>query len=49
MGGVYCEDCNISRVVPDDSNDFTGVRQWAVASEIAERLWGETEKMLTVL
>ena len=49
MGGVYCEDCNISRVVPDDSNDFTGVRQWAVASEIAERLWGETEKMLTGL
>jgi len=49
MGGVYCEDCNISRVVPDDSNDFTGVRQWAVASEIAERLWGETEELLTGL
>ena len=49
MGGVYCEDCNISRVVPDDSNDFTGVRQWSVASEIAERLWDETEKMLTGL
>jgi NAD(P)-dependent dehydrogenase (short-subunit alcohol dehydrogenase family) len=49
MGGVYCEDCNISRVVPDDSNDFTGVRQWAIASEIAERLWDETEKMLTGL
>ena len=49
MGGVYCEDCNISRVVPDDSNDFTGVRQWAVALEIAERLWDETEKMLTGL
>jgi NAD(P)-dependent dehydrogenase (short-subunit alcohol dehydrogenase family) len=47
MGGVYCEDCNISRVVPDDSNDFTGVRQWAISSEIAGRLWGETEKMLT--
>jgi NAD(P)-dependent dehydrogenase (short-subunit alcohol dehydrogenase family) len=49
MGGVYCEDCNISRVVPDDSNDFTGVRQWAIASEIAEPLWDETEKMLTGL
>jgi len=49
MGGVYCEDCNISRLVPDDSNDFTGVRQWAIASEIAERLWDETEKMLTGL
>ena len=42
MSGVYCEDCNISRVVPDDSNDFTGVRQWAVASDITEQLWDET-------
>ena len=49
MGGVYCEDCNISRVVPDDSNDFTGVRQWAVASDIAEQLWDETDRMLSRL
>ena len=49
MGGVYCEDCNISRVVPDDSNDFTGVRQWAVASDIAEQLWDETDRLLARL
>ena len=49
MGGVYCEDCNISRLVPDDSNDFTGVRQWAVASDIAEQLWDETARMLAGL
>jgi hypothetical protein len=49
MGGVYCEDCNISRVVPDDSNDFTGVRQWAVASDIAEQLWAETDRILARL
>ena len=49
MGGVYCEDCNIARVVPDNSNDFTGVRQWAVASDIAEQLWIETDRMLARL
>ena len=49
MGGVYCEDCNISRVVPDDSNDFTGVRHWAVASDIAEQLWDETDRLLARL
>ena len=49
MGGVYCEDCNVSRVVPDDSADFTGVRQWAVDSEIAQRLWGETKSLLSTL
>ena len=49
VGGVYCEDCNISHVVPDDSNDFTGVRQWAVASDIAEQLWDETALMLARL
>ena len=49
MGGVYCEDCNVSRVVPDDSADFTGVRQWAVDSEIAQRLWSETKSLLSTL
>lgn len=49
MGGVYCEDCNISEVVPDDSNAFTGVRQWAIDSEIAERTWGETEALIAGL
>jgi len=49
MGGVYCEDCNISDVVPDDSNAFTGVRQWAIDSEIAERTWGETEALIAGL
>jgi hypothetical protein len=47
IGGVYCEDCNISRVVPDDSNDFTGVRQWAVDSDIAKQLWSATQSLLS--
>ena len=49
MGGVYCEDCNVSEVVPDDSNAFTGVRQWAIDSAIAERTWEETETLIAGL
>ena len=49
MGGVYCEDCNVSEVVPDDSNAFTGVRQWAIDSEMAERTWEETETLIARL
>ena len=49
IGGVYCEDCNVSEVVPDDSNAFTGVRQWAIDSEIAERTWAETDTLVAGL
>ena len=49
MGGVYCEACNVSEVVPDDSNAFTGVRQWAIDSAIAERTWEETETLIAGL
>ena len=49
VGGVYCEDCNVSEVVPDDSNAFTGVRQWAIDSEIAEHAWAETEMLIARL
>jgi NAD(P)-dependent dehydrogenase (short-subunit alcohol dehydrogenase family) len=49
MGGVYCEDCNVSEVVPDDSNAFTGVRQWAIDSAVAERTWEETETLIAGL
>ena len=49
IGGVYCEDCNIANVVADDSNDFTGVRHWAVNAEIAIRLWRETKHLLKTL
>ena len=49
VGGVYCEDCNVSDVVPDESNAFTGVRQWAVDSETAQRTWTETEALISRL
>ena len=49
IGGVYCEDCNVSDVVPDESNAFTGVRQWAIDSETAQRSWTETEALISRL
>ena len=49
VGGVYCEDCNVSNVVPDESNAFTGVRQWAIDSETAQRTWTETETLISRL
>ena len=49
VGGVYCEDCNVSELVPDDSNAFTGVRQWAIDTDIAERAWRETEMLIAGL
>jgi len=49
VGGVYCEDCNVSDVVPDESNAFTGVRQWAIDSEAAKHTWTETEALISRL
>lgn len=39
MGGVYCEDCDIAEVVPDDDQGAHGVRSYAVDPEQAARLW----------
>lgn len=47
MGGVYCEDCNIARIVPADS-DGLGVRPHAIDPELAERLWTLSLTLTTV-
>ena len=39
MGGVYCEDCDIAELVPDDDKGMVGVRSYAVDPEQAARLW----------
>jgi NAD(P)-dependent dehydrogenase (short-subunit alcohol dehydrogenase family) len=40
MGGVYCEDCDIAEVVPNDVEPFPGgVRAYAVDGDEAARLW----------
>lgn len=46
IGGVYCEDCDIAQVVPDDHAGMSGVRSWAVDSDPAQRLWELTEATL---
>jgi len=40
-GGVYCEDCSVKGVVPDDHADLGtgGVKNWAIDVDAAERLW----------
>jgi hypothetical protein len=48
LGGVYCEDCNIAVIVPDDAATWTGVRQYAIDPEAARRLWTVSETMTGV-
>jgi NAD(P)-dependent dehydrogenase (short-subunit alcohol dehydrogenase family) len=45
IGGVYCEDCNIAKMVPAGSNEPYGVRPWAIDPNAANRLWEISEKM----
>ncbi|MFC4031360.1 SDR family NAD(P)-dependent oxidoreductase [Streptomyces polygonati] len=39
LGGVYCEDCDIAPLAPDDDPAAPGVRSWAADPEQAARLW----------
>ncbi len=48
MGGVYCEDCDISISVSADSVSPTGVRPWAIDFQLARRLWELSEKLTNV-
>lgn len=45
MGGVYCEDCDISIAVSGDSVSPIGVRPWAIDSQLAQRLWELSEEL----
>ncbi len=42
-GGVYCADCDIAPAVAADSQEFSGVRPWAIDPEAAQRLWAWSE------
>jgi len=44
-GGLYCEDCNVAALT-DDPQAFSGVRDYAVDEDAAERLWSVSETML---
>ncbi len=45
MGGVYCDDCDIAVVVPDDHQDPRGVHPWAINPDFADRLWSLSEHL----
>jgi hypothetical protein len=46
MGGVYCENVDIARLVSADSNPYSaGVLASAVDPELAERLWRLSEAL----
>jgi len=44
-GGVYREDCDIARLVPNDYTGSDGVREWAVDPLIAKALWDLSEDL----
>jgi hypothetical protein len=44
-GGVYCEDCDIAELVPNDSPSLSGVRHWAVDQPTARALWDLSERL----
>jgi NAD(P)-dependent dehydrogenase (short-subunit alcohol dehydrogenase family) len=55
LGGVYCEDCDIAALSPEEDatspgagNISSGVRRWATDPAAAETLWALSEKMTGV-
>ncbi|WP_085521014.1 oxidoreductase [Tuberibacillus sp. Marseille-P3662] len=45
LGGVYCEDVDISKAEPEDSSEPAGVRPWAINPEFARQLWTMSESL----
>lgn len=46
VGGVYCADCEVARVLPsDDSTEIHGVRPRAIDPVAAGRLWQLSEQL----
>jgi NAD(P)-dependent dehydrogenase (short-subunit alcohol dehydrogenase family) len=48
IGGIYCENCDIAKAVPADSEELLGVRPWATDVGFADRLWSLSEKLTGV-
>lgn len=48
MGGVYCQDVDVAPILPPDSASDFGVRQYAIDSKAAERLWTLSEELTGV-
>ncbi|KQO28418.1 oxidoreductase [Flavobacterium sp. Leaf82] len=47
VGGVYCEDCDIASIAPEDGIE-NGVKVYSLDKTDAKRLWGLSEKMTKV-
>ena len=45
IGGVYCEDCDVARIVPEGAEATGGVRPWAIDTETAESLWAVSDSL----
>lgn len=48
IGGVYCENSDVARVMPEDAPERFGVFARAIDPEIAERLWALSVDMTDV-
>jgi NAD(P)-dependent dehydrogenase (short-subunit alcohol dehydrogenase family) len=49
VGGQYCENCHVARIVPDDvaiTPISEGVRAYALDAQTAEALWKKSEEMV---
>jgi NAD(P)-dependent dehydrogenase (short-subunit alcohol dehydrogenase family) len=46
IGGRYCENCHVGRVVADNVTISEGVRRYALDPSTAEALWRKSEEML---
>lgn len=46
MGGVFCEDCDISMAADENSGRYQHAREWICDPEKADKLWGMTKDMI---
>jgi NAD(P)-dependent dehydrogenase (short-subunit alcohol dehydrogenase family) len=46
VGGRYCEDCHVARVVDGDAVTREGVRSYALDGEHAKALWAKSEALV---
>lgn len=49
IGGKYCENCHVSKIVPDNGTSAAlaeGVRAYAIDADLAEALWKKSEEMV---
>jgi hypothetical protein len=49
IGGHYCEDCHVSKIMPDNVGMFAvteGVRGYALDPNNAEARWKKSEEMV---